>query len=162
MKTGQYSQAVLEFLKLIGDEVRGYGAPVNYHDEMRPGLTGWFIITVWKDAVDKTGGHAWIDESWYKYEHILGTDLLKINCGGNTLGIARSEKTLKKYENWHKELRAKYTEHLSAKDINIQGQELNDIVLGTRQWLHEFSDIEPLPGICELYGHAQGNSDNFP
>jgi hypothetical protein len=150
-QTGQYSQALLEFLKLIGDEVRGHRTKVNFHDEMRPGITGWFILTIWKDALDQAGGYPWIHESWYKlHGRIPGGSLLQLNCGGKTMGIASNEKTLKTYEQWHKKLRAKYAEHPLAKDIWTKGQELSGIVLDIRQQLQEFSDMEPLPGHCEL------------
>ena len=149
-EAGKYSLALIDFLKLIADEVNGYKAKVNFHHETQPGLTRWFILSIWKDTIDKAGGHKWIDESWYKYERIHDVGLLKIDCGGDTLGIARSEKTLKIYENWHKELRIKYAAHPSAKNIFTKNQEISDIVQEIRQRLQEFSDMEQLPGHYEL------------
>jgi hypothetical protein len=52
VETGQYSEALLEFLRIIEEDIKGYGTKLNFDDEMLPGLTRWFIITVWKDAID--------------------------------------------------------------------------------------------------------------
>ena len=150
-ETKKYSQALMEFLKLIKDNVEEYKTKVNFHDEMRPGLTGWFILTIWKDAIDKAGGYIWIDDSWYKpIECIPDISLLKLNCGGNTIGIAKTRKTLKTYEKWHKKLRTKYAEHPLAKEICARIQEINNLVQDIRQRLHEFNDIDHLPGKCDL------------
>jgi hypothetical protein len=149
-KIGQHSQGLLEFLKLIKEDVGSYRAKMNLKDEIIPGLTGWFIFTIWKDSIDKANGHPWIHDSWYKSENIPDTNLLRLNCGGNTLGIAISKKTLKTYERRHNELRANYAEHPSAKDINEKNQELCGLSQEIRQRLLEFSDMEHLPGRCEL------------
>ena len=150
-EVGQYSHALLTFLKLIADEVTGYRAKVSFRDEAKPGLTKWFIVTAWNDAIQKASGYFWIDDSWYKpHESIPGTNLWKLNCGAYHIGIAKSKKTLKTYENQHKKLRVKYAKHQSAKDIYAKSQELSNIVQDIRQWLQEFSDMERLPGNCEL------------
>lgn len=54
------------FLKLMADEVKGYRAKVSFHDEAKPGITKWFIVTAWNDALQKATGYSWIDDSWYK------------------------------------------------------------------------------------------------
>ena len=150
-EAGQYSQALLKFLKLIADKVNGYRAKVNYHDEAKPGLKKWFILTVWHDALQKAGGYSWIDDSWYKpHESIPNASLWQLKCGGYVIGIARSEKTLKTYEDWHKKLRGKCAEKQLAKDIATKYQELNDTAQEIRQRLQEFSDMDGLPGHCEL------------
>jgi hypothetical protein len=150
-EAGKYSLAILNFLKLITGEVKGYRTKINFHDEMKSGLTRWFILTIWKDAIDKAGGYSWIHNSWYKpHESIPGTSLFKLDCGGNTMGIAKSEKTLKKYKKWHKKLRVKYAEHQSAKDIYTKNQEISDLAQEIRERLQGFSDMEPLPGHCDL------------
>lgn len=150
-KAGQYSQALLMFLKLIAEEVKGYRTKVNFHDELKPGLTKWFITIVWNDAIQKAGGHSWVDDSWYKpHESVTGTNLWQQRCGAYAMGIAKSKRMLKTYENWHKMLRAKYAEHDSAKDIHAKSQELSEIAQNISQLLREFSDIECLPGKCEL------------
>jgi hypothetical protein len=148
-KAGQYSKALLEFLKLIADEVKDYKAKTNFRWEVKPGLTKWFILTAWNDVLQKAGGYPWIDDSWYKpHEIIPNTNLWQLRCGAYIIGIAKSRKTLKTYENWHKKLRA--AEHQSAKDIQAKSQELSNIAQDIRQLLQEFSDIEHLPGRCEL------------
>jgi hypothetical protein len=150
-ETGQYSQALMRFLKLIVDEVKGYRAKVCSHDEGKPGLTKWFIISAWNDAIQKAGGYSWITDSWYKpHESIPGTNLWRLRCGAYIIGIAESKKTLKTYENWHKKLRVKYAKNKLAQDIAAKYQELNDTVQDIRQRLQEFSDMERLPGHCEL------------
>ena len=148
-EAGQYSQALLMFLKQIVDEVRCYRARVSFYDEVKPGLTKWFVITAWNDAIQKAGGYSWIDNSWYRpHESIPGTNLSQLRCGAYSIGIARSRRTLKTYENWHKKLRANYV--APAKDIHAKSQELDEIAQDRRQRLQEFSDIERLPGHCEL------------
>jgi len=148
---GQYSEALMTFLKVIADEVKGYRAKVTFHDEAKPSLTKWFIVIAWNDALQKAGGYFWIDNSWYKPpENIPNTSLWKLNCGAYAIGIAKSKKTLKTYENWHMKLRVKYAEHQSAKDIHAKSQELSNIAQDIRQRLQEFSDMERLPGHCEL------------
>jgi len=150
-KAGQYSEGLMRFLKLIADEVKGRKAKVNFHDETKPGLTRWFIITVWNDAIQKASGYSWIDDSWYHPpEPSTPHNLWQLRCGGFIIGIARSKKTLKTYENWHKKLRVKCAEDPLAKDLAIKYQELSKFAQEIRQRLQEFSDMERLPGRCEL------------
>ena len=150
-EAGQYSQALLKFLKLITDEVKEYRAKVFFHDEANPGLTRWFIVIAWNDALQKAGGYSWIDDSWYHPpESIPDASLWQLRCGGYGIAIARSKKRLKTYENWHKKLRVKYANHQSAKDIVAKSQELSNIAQDIRQRLQEFSDMQRLPGHCEL------------
>jgi hypothetical protein len=148
---GQYSQALLRFLKLITDEVKGYRAKVIFHDEAKPGLTKWFIVTAWNDALQKAGGYSWIDDSWYHSpESIPDTSLWQIRCGSYGIAIAKSKKTLKTYENWHKKLRVMCADGPLAKQIAAKYQELNKTAEELRQLLREFSHMERLPGRCEL------------
>lgn len=149
-EAGKYSQALLTFLKVIADEVKGYRAKVIFHDKAKPGLTKWFILTAWHDALQKAGGYSWIDNLLYKHESIPSTNLWKLSRGAYTIGIARSKRTLKTYEKWHKNLRLKYAEHPLAKDMAVKDQELSNIAKEIRQRLQEFSDMERLPGHCEL------------
>ena len=148
---GKYSEALLRFLKLIADEVKGYKARVNFHDEAKPGLTRWFLLIVWNDVIQRTGGYSWIDDSWYHPpENIPGTSLWQLRCGAYGIGIARSKKTLKTYENWHKKLRVMYTDAPLVKEISAKYQDLNKAAQEISQLLHEFGDMERLPGCCEL------------
>lgn len=141
----------MTFLKLIAQEVNGYRTEVNLHDELKPGLTKWFILTAWNDAIQKAGGYAWIDDSWYKpHESIAGTNLWQLMCGAYGIGIAKSDRTLKTYENWHKKLRAKYAAHQSAEGINCRNREMDYLGKDIKQRFQEFSDIERVPGHCEL------------
>jgi site-specific recombinase XerD len=150
-KAGQYSQALLNFLKLITDEVKGYRVQLDFHDEGKPGLTKWFIISAWNDAIQKAGGYSWIDNSWYKpYESVPGTNLWQLRVGGAVIGIAKSKRTLKSYENWQKKLRLKYATDPLAKDIAVKDQDLGIIAQDVKQRLQEFSDMQQVPGHCEL------------
>ncbi len=150
-EAGQYSQALLIFLNLIADEVKGYRTKLSFHDELKSGLTKRFIMTACNDALQKAGGHSWIDDSWYKpHESIPNTNLWQLKCGAYIIGITKSEKTLKTYRNWHKNLRGKYAEHPLAKDIAAKSQEMSNIAQEIRQRLQEFSDMGHLPGHCEL------------
>lgn len=150
-EVGQHSEALLKFLKAIADEVSGHKAQVRFHDEAKPGLTRWFIITTWNNAIQKAIGYSWIDDSWYHPpEPSIPSNLWQLRCGAYIIGIARSKRTLKTYENWHKKLRVTHSENPLVKDIAAKGQELNDSAEEIRQRLQEFSDMQPLPGHCEL------------
>jgi len=147
---GQYSEALMMLLKLITDEVKDR-ANVNFHNEVKPGLTRWFITTVWVDAIQLAGGHSWISNSWYKPPGIIAnTNLWKLDCGTEPMCIARSKKTLETYENWHKQLRHRYANETLPKSIATKRQELSDLADEIRQRLSEFRDMEQLPGHCEL------------
>lgn len=148
---GQYSEALLRFLKLIVDEVKGYRDKVSFRDEAKPGLTKWFIVTAWNDVIQKASGYSGIDDSWYHPpESIPNTSLWQQKCGAYRIGIAKTKRRLKTYENWHKQLREKYTEEPIAKGIGAKYQELSNTTELIRQRLQEFSDMERLPGNCEL------------
>lgn len=150
-EVGQYSEALLRFLKFIVDEVKSCKVRVNFRDEAKAGLTKWFLLIVWSDVIQKASGYSWIDDSWYYVpEGIPNTNLWQLRCGAYGIGSARSKKTLKMYENWHKKLRGKYTEDPLAKGIGAKYQELSNTAEQIRQRLQEFSDIEHLPGHCEL------------
>ena len=154
-EVARYSEALLKFLLIITEEVRGYGAKVSFHDEVKPGLTKWFVITAWSDALQQVGGRSWIEDSWYKTpEHTDYTGLWQLQCGAYSIGIVESEETLKQYESWHKELRAKYSKHQLAQDIHAMTQELETIAQDNRQRLREFIDMQRLPGHCELCSDA--------
>jgi hypothetical protein len=150
-EAGQYSEAVLKFLKLIADEVKGYRAKTDFHDEGKPGLTRWFIISAWNDAIQKAGGCSWIDNSWYKpYESVPGTNLWQLRVGGAVIGIAKSKRTLNSYETWHKKLILKYATDPLAKDIAVKDEDLGIIAQDVKQRLQEFSDMQQVPGHCEM------------
>jgi hypothetical protein len=127
-EVGQYSEALLALLKLITDEVKGFRAKVYFHDEAKPGLRRWFIISAWNDTIQKASDYSWINDSWYHPpEPTLVAGLWHQRCGGDSIGFARSKRTLKTYVKWHKKLRAKYAEDQSAKDIYTKRQEMSDI-----------------------------------
>ena len=150
-KVPRYLEALLKFLMTIVEEVKDYGAEVSFHDEAKPGLTRWFAITTWNDALQKAGGRSWIVDSWYDTsEHTDGTGLLQLKCGAYTIGFAKSKTKLEQYVRWHKKLRASYAEHQLVKDIHAISQELDNIAQDIRQRLQEFSDMQHLPGQCEL------------
>jgi integrase len=150
-KAGQYSLALLKLLKLITDEVKGYGIKVNIDDEEKPGITKWFVVSIWNDAIQKAGGHSWIDNSWYKpYESAPVTNYWQLRGGGALIGVAKSKRTLNIYKSLHKKLRAKYAKHQLAEEIAVKDQELSNVVQEVKQRLHEFSDMQQIPGHCEL------------
>jgi hypothetical protein len=124
---------------------------VNFNDEEKPGLTKWFILTVWNDALSKAGGHNWINDAWYKQtEPSTPSDFWQLKCGAYIIGNANNNKMLEGYENWHKKLRLTCAGDKLAKTITDKYQELNENVLDIKQRLAEFSDIERLPGSCAL------------
>jgi hypothetical protein len=155
----QYSQALLVFFRLLVDDVKGYEAKVNFHDEAKPGLMRWFIITAWYCVLWSAFGHGEIDDSLYRpHESIHGTGLWQLRFGAYAIGVARSEKTLETYKNWHKELRIRYAKHPLAKDVVRKYQRLGETVQDITQRLKEFSDMQNLPGHCHLC-RPSGNLD---
>jgi hypothetical protein len=133
------------------DEVKGYEPRVDFHNEEKLGLMKWFIISAWIDAIQKAGGHSWIDESWYKpYENAAVTNYWQQRGGGAIISIAKSKRSLKIYENWHKKLIQKYAADSLAKDIVNKADELSSDVQEIKQRFQEFSDMQQLPGYCEL------------
>lgn len=96
-------------------------------------------------------GNSWIDDTWYKpHENITGMNLWQLRCGAYVIGKAESKETLTYYEKWHKELRTRYARNKIARDITSKYQKLNETAQEIGQRLQEFSDMEHLPGKCEL------------
>jgi hypothetical protein len=111
------------------------------------------MLTVWRDGVQKAGGHPWIDDSWYlPPERIPGTDLWQLMCKSYAIGMADSQGALKSYEKWHRELRAACATHESAVKLASKGEELKKAAQEISQLLEEFGAMECLPGRCELCG----------
>jgi hypothetical protein len=151
-KANQYSEKGLELLKIMADEVTGYHLPVVCSDEEKNGLTKWFVILAWNDAIQKAiTNRGMISESWYRHSQTSsGSTLWKLNCGGKTIGYADDDEALKTFENWHKKLRIKYSTSQLGKNIAAKDLEATNLVQEVRGLLQEFSDMEPLPGHCEL------------
>lgn len=147
----RYSQALLAFLKLILDDVAEYRVKVNFRDEAKTGLTRWFIITAWHCVLWSALGNAQIDDSLYRpHESVPGTSLWQIRWGGSVIGIARGKKTLRTYESRHKKLRDTHTENPLAREIAARYKRLNESAQDIRERLEEFSDMQRLPGHCQL------------
>lgn len=146
-----YSETLIRFLKLIKDEVEKNKTIVNYTEDFKPGLTKWFIITIWNDALCKANGSNWITDSWYKSSASASNpELWELKCGAYPIGTVEGRNTLNNYENWHKSLRAKYASHSLARAISAKGAEISETIKEVRERLQEFSDLKHLPGQCEL------------
>ncbi|MBN1366526.1 MAG: hypothetical protein JW967_01185, partial [Dehalococcoidales bacterium] len=78
------------------------------------------------------------------------TALKGLRCGGDFIGIARTGKTLKTYEKWHKTLRNKFAQDVMAKDISDIQRDFSNVLQDVGQQLRRFRDFEYLPGHCEL------------
>ncbi len=139
------------FLEIISNEVKEYGSEVLFYDEEEIGLTKWFIVSVWADAFLRAAGDSWIKESWYNPpEQVATSGLWRLKCGNGYIAIAKNQKVLGDHENFHNTLRTKYAKHPLA--INIAGKyrRLNDMALEINLRLREFSDMQHLPGHCNL------------
>jgi hypothetical protein len=148
---GRYFEAALDFLSLIAGRVREYQAEVNYSPDAALGLTRWFPITIWRDAIITADGHTWIDDSWYHPpESIANAGLWQVVGGNHGIGIARSQEMLDIYKNWHKSLREEYAKDEPARRIAARSKDLEAIAKEIGQRLREFGDLECLPGHCEL------------
>ena len=150
-KVPRYLEALLKFLMTIAEEVNDYGTEVSFNDEAKSGLTKWFAITTWNDALQKAGGGSWIDDSWYQtLEHNVGDGLWQLKCGAYTIGFSKSKTKLEQYVRWHRRMRATYAERQLVKDIHAMRRDLGNIAQDLRPRLQEFSDMQHLPGQCEL------------
>jgi site-specific recombinase XerD len=148
-KAGHYSQELLTLSKLITDEVDRTGVKVNFKDDEEFGLTKWFTFAIWNDAIQKAAGRSWINDSWYIYESIPGSKW-QLRCGPDVIGIAEKENILTTFEDLHKTLRAKYARDRLARDIIDKELDLNNLAQEIIKRLHEFGDMNRLPGRCEL------------
>ena len=147
----KYYEETLGLFRVITEKVQGYGVKVHYHDEAAHGLTRWFAITIWRDAIHKAGGYSWIDDSWYQPpESLPDVGLWQLRCGAYVIGIAESQEALVEFENWHKNLREIYAEDETAKEIAAKSRELESAAKEIRQRLQEFGDVERLPEHCKL------------
>jgi len=147
---GQYSEAIMAFLKTVTGVVKDE-APVTLDDEAKPGLTKWFIITVWMDAIQQAGDRAWIHNSWYRPpSRIPNTSLWMQDCGVYRIAIARSERSLKTFRNWHKELRHHFAGDPLARRITVEGREIDKLSDEIEQRLSEFRVMASLPGHCRI------------
>jgi integrase/recombinase XerC len=150
-EVGQYCKAGINLLKLIIDDVEAHRTNVFFGDETKPGLTKWFPLTVWSDVIQKAGGYSWIRQSWYHPpENISGSNLWRLRCGAYPIGIAKTKTRLKTYENWHKTLRENYAISQAVKDINKRHLKLDETATQIKQLFLDFSDMEHLPGSCDL------------
>ncbi len=147
----QYLEIGLELLKQICDKIRKLGVEMNSNDEMMPGLTRSFPLTIWRDAIQKVFGQSWVDDSWYHTpESIPDTEFWQLRCGAYVIGIANEKDTLTTFENWHKDLRAVYANGEKTKMLATQSTGVDKITRQIKQRLLEFSDMEILPGSCDM------------
>ena len=150
-KCEKYALSLINLLELIVNDVKELKIKLNFHDEIMPGLNRSFIVTIWQDTICNAGGNSWINDSWYKTPKSMpGTNLFKLDCGGYTLGLSQSEKTLETFKSHHKKLRNKCAKHKLAEDISFQDREIGDLVRLIRERLLEFTDMQFLPGTCDL------------
>jgi hypothetical protein len=151
IETGQYSQALLTFLKLLTDDVKERKERINFRDDAEPGLKKWFVVTAWYCLLWRAIVRGTINDSLYRpHESIQGTDLLQLRFSAYVIGVARSEQILEMYEGWHKETRLRYANHPLAKDVAHRYKTLGESVQDITRRLNEFSDMQNLPGHCHL------------
>jgi hypothetical protein len=151
MGVEQFLEIGVELLKQICDKIRKLGVEMNSNDEMMPGLTRSFPLTIWRDAIQKVFGQSWVDDSWYHTpESIPDTEFWQLRCGAYVIGIANEKDTLTTFENWHKDLRAVYANGEKTKMLATQSTGVDKITRQIKQRLLEFSDMEILPGSCDM------------
>ena len=141
-EVGQYSHALLTFLKLIADEVTGYRAKVSFHDEAKPGLTKWFIVTAWNDAIQKASGYFWIDTIGYDSPECKENfNLWQLQCCSYTISRSEDKQELDCHKKLHVEIRKHFTENTSVKKIEKKRQQLNNYSEEIKQRLYKFADM---------------------
>ena len=154
IEASNYLEASLKFLKNIAVEVKESNIQINFSDVVQPGLTKWFIMTIWKDAIQNTDGRHWIEDSWYHPpESVSGTSFWQLRCGAFTIALANDKDALAKYETLHKQMRTRFAVKSTMKNIAADYNKLDGIGRDVKQRLSEFSDEERLPGYCDLDKH---------
>jgi hypothetical protein len=150
----QYLENSLKFLKTVVGGVKELNTKINFRDDVKPGLSRWFILTAWKDAMQNTNGHPWIEDSWYQPpENVSGANLWQLRCGAYIIALADGKDALAKYETLHKQLRAGFAERSMVKNIAADYNKLDEIARDVKQRLLEFNDEECLLGYCDLDKH---------
>ena len=61
-RVGHYSAATLDLLKLALNKISKTKLKAFVVVPTEPGLTKWFAITAWHDAMENARGHAWLDK----------------------------------------------------------------------------------------------------
>jgi hypothetical protein len=150
-EAGRYTELLLNFLRVIADEVQRYDVSVNFKDDTKLGLTRHFILTVWDDAIKKAIGHSGISDSWYEPpQSAPDKGIWYQDVGASRVAVSDNKEELQTYVEWHKELRAKYAQDQNAKEIAEKERELSQLAQDIRQRLRKFSDTRPLLGHCGL------------
>ena len=150
----QYLENSLKFLKTVVGGVKELNTKINFRDDVKPGLSRWFILTAWKDAMQNTNGHPWIEDSWYQPpENVSGANLWQLRCGAYIIALADGKDALAKYETLHKQLRAGFAGRSTVKNIAADYNKLDEIARDVKQRLLEFNDEECLLGYCDLDKH---------
>ncbi len=151
---GHCSERFLTLFRLMMNEVETYGMNFSPGEERQAGLSRWFVLTAWLDALQTATGYPWIRESWYSLvspsESNARSDLRQLRCGAYPIGNATREETLAEFERWHKELRCKYSQASFTKEAIACSRELDTAGQEIANRLFEFSDVKRLPGHCSL------------
>jgi integrase len=148
-EVGHYSEAALSMLSLVVNKIGGKTNGASSFDTTTRGPTKWFAITAWHDVLKNASGHRWIDDAWYKpFEKI--DDLWVLRCGAFDIAYDSDLNNLNDLRARHKGLRSNQEIMKTAQVLETKRQELESHAARLYGLLHEFADLEYMPGRCDL------------
>jgi hypothetical protein len=133
---------LLEFLRRKLEKTFKTSIPTDYRGQH--GFTLWFPITILADAVEQTQGSAHFRDFLYQ------TESSGLRFGAWLIYQGAQDEDLKLYEDVHRELRSRCAAWKQTKRIAKQRQELYRTIAEIKERLGQFTDMERLPGHCEL------------
>jgi excisionase family DNA binding protein len=133
---------LLEFLRRKLQKT--FNTPIPTDDVEQDGFTVWFPVTILADAVEQAQWSTNFRDFLYRHE---GSGL---RFGAWLIYHGGEDEDLKLYEDAHSELRSRCAHWKQTKRIAEQRQELYRTVTEIKERLGQFTDMERLPGRCEL------------
>ena len=99
--------------------------------------------------MESARGHRWIDDTWYKSpEKVDGLWVLR--CGAFDIAYDKDSHSLNDLRELHKGLRSDLRMTKAAQALEPKRQELEAEAALLRGILQEFSELDHVPGRCEL------------
>lgn len=126
------------------EETAGEDVPLDY--KTVPGISVWFPLTICIEAADSSAFPKGLE---YEHETIRG-EFYGLKWYACIIAIAPSKDERNRYEQMHRELRAKYVQSSEAKNIAQPSNELKSAQDNISSELQRFGSMVTLPGHCDL------------
>lgn len=147
---GEYLIKCNDLLKIVRGEIPNDVAIVPPDGEAKPGLiVDDFCGTICAHVVGQVTGNP--TTLGYKTKrHSLNPDLWVLRYGAYGVYIGQTKEELERYQDMHKDLITKYASNPLTRDMPTIWEKLSEIRGQINRQLQIFSDMEHLPGRCEL------------